>query len=114
MRSVEEIRSSIKDLIKKAENEELLKLQISSDKNTDIQLSKVSTENDLSEEIMEQINLEVTEFEKAFKKQGAEGLIAQSIRDALKPVLDEWLKTNLPIIVSEVIDEKIREITKKT
>ena len=110
MRSVEEIRSSIKDLIKKAENEELLKLQISGDKNTDIQLS---TENDLSEEIMEQINLEVTEFEKAFKKQGAEGLIAQSIRDALKPVLDEWLKTNLPIIVSEVIDEKIREITKK-
>ena len=111
MRSVEEIRSSIKDLIKKAENEELLKLQISGDKNTDIQLS---TENDLSEEIMEQINLEVTEFEKAFKKQGAEGLIAQSIRDALKPVLDEWLKTNLPTIVSEVIDEKIREITKKT
>lgn len=111
MRSVEEIRSSIKDLIKKAENEELLKLQISGDKNTDIQLS---TESDLSEEIMEQINLEVTEFEKAFKKQGAEGLIAQSIRDALKPVLDEWLKTNLPIIVSEVIDEKIREITKKT
>ena len=111
MRSVEEIRSSIKDLIKKAENEELLKLQISGDKNTDIQLSN---ENDLSEEIMEQINLEVTEFEKAFKKQGAEGLIAQSIRDALKPVLDEWLKTNLPIIVSEVIDEKIREITKKT
>ena len=111
MRSVEEIWSSIKDLIKKAENEELLKLQISGDKNTDIQLS---TENDLSEEIMEQINLEVTEFEKAFKKQGAEGLIAQSIRDALKPVLDEWLKTNLPIIVSEVIDEKIREITKKT
>ena len=111
MRSVEEIRSSIKDLIKKAENEELLKLQTSGDKNTDIQLS---SENDLSEEIMEQINLEVTEFEKAFKKQGAEGLIAQSIRDALKPVLDEWLKTNLPIIVSEVIDEKIREITKKT
>ena len=111
MRSVEEIRSSIKDLIKKAENEELLKLQISGDKNTDIQLS---TDNDLSEEIMEQINLEVTEFEKAFKKQGADGLIAQSIRDALKPVLDEWLKTNLPIIVSEVIDEKIREITKKT
>ena len=111
MRSVEEIRSSIKDLIKKAENEELLKLQISGDKNTDIQLS---TESNLSEEIMEQINLEVTEFEKAFKKQGAEGLIAQSIRDALKPVLDEWLKTNLPIIVSEVIDEKIREITKKT
>tara|TARA_B100000965_G_scaffold394508_1_gene406825 strand:- start:393 stop:728 length:336 start_codon:yes stop_codon:yes gene_type:complete len=111
LRSVEEIRSSIKDLIKKAENEELLKLQISGDKNTDIQLS---TENDLSEEIMEQINLEVTEFEKAFKKQGAEGLIAQSVRDALKPILDEWLKTNLPIIVSEVIDEKIREITKKT
>ncbi len=111
MRSVEEIRSSIKDLIKKAENEKLLKLQISDDINTD---TRLSNEDNLSEEIMEQINLEVTEFEKAFKKQGADGLIAQSIRDALKPVLDEWLKTNLPTIVSEVIDEKIREITKKT
>ena len=48
------------------------------------------------------------------KDQGAEGLIAQSVRDAIKPILDEWLKTNLPIIVSEVIEEKITEIRKKS
>jgi cell pole-organizing protein PopZ len=111
LRSIEEIRSSIKDLIQKAESEELLKSQSSDGNNIDPQLP---SENDLSEEIMEQINLEVSEFQKAFKEQGAEGLIAQSVRDSLKPVLDEWLKTNLPIIVSEVIDEKISEITKKT
>ena len=111
MRSVEEIRNSIKDLIRKAENEELLKLDTSDETNSDYQLSN---ETDLSEGIMNKINEEVLEFQKAFKSQGAEGLIAQSVRDALKPVLDEWLKTNLPTIVSEVIDEKISEITKKT
>ena len=111
MRSIEEIRSSIKDLIQKAENEELLKVQ-----NSDNTLVKqeISNENDLSEEIMEQINYEVSEFQKAFKDQGSEGLIAQSVRDAIKPILDEWLKTNLPVIVSEVIEEKINEIRKKS
>ena len=111
MRSIEEIRSSIKDLIQKAENEELLKVQ--SFDNTLVK-QKISSENDLSEEIMEQINYEVSEFQKAFKDQGSEGLIAQSVRDAIKPILDEWLKTNLPIIVSEVIEEKINEIRKKS
>ena len=111
MRSIEEIRSSIKDLIEKAENEELLNVQ-SSD-NTLVK-QEGSSENDLSEEIMEQINYEVSEFQKAFKDQGPEGLIAQSVRDAIKPILDEWLKTNLPIIVSEVIEEKINEIRKKS
>ena len=57
----------------------------------------------LSDEILNQINLEVSEFQKAFKDQGAEGLIAQSIRDTIRPVLEEWLKTNLPIIVKEVV-----------
>ena len=111
MRSIEEIRSSIKDLIEKAENEELLNVQ-SSD-NTLVN-QEGSSENDLSEEIMEQINYEVSEFQKAFKDQGSEGLIAQSVRDAIKPILDEWLKTNLPVIVSEVIEDKINEIRKKS
>ena len=111
MRSVEEIRSSIKDLIQKAENEELLNLQRSD--NT-VAKQEGSIEKDLSEDIMEQINFEVSEFQKAFKDQGAEGLIAQSVRDAIKPILDEWLKTNLPIIVSEVIEEKIMEIRRKS
>ena len=111
MRSIEEIRSSIKDLIQKAENEELLNVQ-SSDET--LVKQEGSSENDLSEEIMEQINYEVSEFQKAFKDQGAEGLIAQSVRNAIKPILDEWLKTNLPIIVSEVIEEKINEIRKKS
>ena len=111
MRSIEEIRSSIKDLIEKAENEELLNIQSSDD--TLVKQEGLS-ENDLSEEIMEQINYEVSEFQKAFKDQGSEGLIAQSVRDAIKPILDEWLKTNLPVIVSEVIEEKINEIRKKS
>ena len=111
MRSIEEIRSSIKDLIEKAENEELLNVQSSDDT---LVKQEGSSENDLSEEIMEQINYEVSEFQKAFKDQGSEGLIAQSVRDAIKPILDEWLKTNLPIIVSEVIEEKINEIRKKS
>ena len=111
MRSIEEIRSSIKDLIEKAENEELLNVQSSDDT---LVKQEGSSENDLSEEIMEQINYEVSEFQKAFKDQAAEGLIAQSVRDAIKPILDEWLKTNLPIIVSEVIEEKITEIRKKS
>ena len=49
MRSVEEIRNSIKDLIRKAENEELLKLDTSDETNSDYQLSN---ETDLSEGIM--------------------------------------------------------------
>ena len=93
------------------ENEELLNVQSSDDTLVKHEDSSV---NNLSEEIMEQINYEVSEFQKAFKDQGAEGLIAQSVRDAIKPILDEWLKTNLPIIVSEVIEEKINEIRKKS
>ena len=110
MRSIEEIRSSIKDLIEKAENQELLNVQSSDDT---LVKQEGSSENDLSEEIMEQINYEISEFQKAFKDQGTEGLIAQSVRDAIKPILDEWLKTNLLVILSEVIEEKINEIRKK-
>ena len=111
MRDIDEIRSSIKDLILKAENEELL-----NNKNIQNENKKVDFKNPnnyLSDEIIEQINLEVSEFQKAFKNQGSEDLIAQTIRDTIKPIIDEWLKINLPIIVSEVIDQKINEIREK-
>ena len=113
MRSVEEIRNSIKDLIKKAESAETIIPQ-EPDHSPDNQVTGLSPGNGLSEEILNQINLEVSEFQKAFKDQGAEGLIAQSIRDTIRPVLEEWLKTNLPIIVKEVVDEKINEIRKNS
>tara|TARA_Y100000991_G_C21846426_1_gene294668 strand:+ start:127 stop:465 length:339 start_codon:yes stop_codon:yes gene_type:complete len=111
LRDIDEIRSSIKDLILKAENEELL-----NNKNIQNENKKGDSKNPnnyLSDEIIEQINLEVSEFQKAFKEQGSEDLIAQTIRDTIKPILDEWLKINLPIIVSEVIDQKINEIREK-
>ena len=111
MRDIDEIRSSIRDLILKAENEELL-----NNKNIQNENKKVDFKNPnnyLSDEIIEQINLEVSEFQKAFKNQGSEDLIAQTIRDTIKPIIDEWLKINLPIIVSEVIDQKINEIREK-
>ena len=112
MRSVEEIRNSIKDLIKKAESAETIIAQES--EHSSGNLEEGTSGNELSNEILNQINLEVSEFQKAFKDQGAEGLIAQSIRDTIRPVLEEWLKTNLPIIVKEVVDEKIHEIRKNS
>ena len=80
-----------------------------------LNLSNVSenSENQLSDEILKQINLEVTEFQKAFKENGSEELISQTIRETIKPILYEWLKINLPVIVKEVIDEKINEIREK-
>tara|TARA_B100000686_G_C16657343_1_gene898948 strand:- start:307 stop:648 length:342 start_codon:yes stop_codon:yes gene_type:complete len=113
MRSVEEIRNSIKDLIEKAESAEAIVSQ-EPNHSSDNQEAGVAVDSELSNEIFNQINLEVTEFQKAFKGQGAEGLIAQSIRDTIRPVLEEWLKTNLPIIVKEVVDEKINEIRKNS
>ena len=116
MRSVEEIRNSIKDLIEKAESAETIIGQEPdySEHSSDNEEAGTSSSNDLSDEILNQINLEVSEFQKAFKDQGSEGLIAQSIRDTIRPVLEEWLKTNLPIIVKEVVDEKINEIRKNS
>ena len=116
MRSVEEIRNSIKDLIEKADSAETIIAQEPdhSEHSSNNGEAGTSSSNDLSNEILNQINLEVSEFQKAFKDQGAEGLIAQSIRDTIRPVLEEWLKTNLPIIVKEVVDEKINEIRKNS
>ena len=111
MRNINEIRSSIKDLILKAENEELLNIQNKESHNLSNE-SEIS-ENQLSDEILKQINLEVTEFQKAFKENGSEELISQTIRETIKPILHEWLKINLPVIVKEVIDEKINEIREK-
>ena len=116
MRSVEEIRNSIKDLIEKAESAKTIISQKldHSEHSSGHEAAGTSSSNDLSDEILNQINLEVSEFQKAFKDQGSEGLIAQSIRDTIRPVLEEWLKTNLPIIVKEVVDEKINEIRKNS
>ena len=111
MRNIDEIKGSIKDLILKAENEKLLNIQ----NKESLNLSNVSenSENQLSGEILKQINLEVTEFQKAFKENGSGELISQTIRETIKPILHEWLKINLPVIVKEVIDEKINEIREK-
>ena len=111
MRNIEEIRGSIKDLILKAENEELLNIQNKESQN--LSNESENSENQLSDEILKQINLEVTEFQKAFKENGSEELISQTIRETIKPILYEWLKINLPVIVKEVIDEKINEIREK-
>ena len=111
MRNIDEIRGSIKDLILKAENEELLNSQNKESHN--LSNESENSENQLSDEILKQINLEVTEFQKAFKENGSEELISQTIRETIKPILHEWLKINLPVIVKEVIDEKINEIREK-
>ena len=111
MRNIDEIRGSIKDLILKAENEELLNIQTKESQN--LSNESENSENQLSDEILKQINLEVTEFQKAFKENGSKELISQTIRETIKPILHEWLKINLPVIVKEVIDEKINEIREK-
>ena len=111
MRNIDEIRGSIKDLILKAENEELLNIQNKESHNLSNETE--NSENQLSDEILKQINLEVTEFQKAFKENGSKELISQTIRETIKPILHEWLKINLPVIVKEVIDEKINEIREK-
>ena len=111
MRNIDEIRGSIKDLILKAENEELLNIQNKESHN--LSNEKENSENQLSDEILKQINLEVTEFQKAFKENGSGELISQTIRETIKPILHEWLKINLPVIVKEVIDEKINQIREK-
>ena len=111
MRNINEIRSSIKDLILKAENEKLLNIQNKESHN--LSNEKENSENQLSDEILKQINLEVTEFKKAFKENGSKEFISQTIRETIKPILHEWLKINLPVIVKEVIDEKIHEIREK-
>ena len=111
MRNIDEIRGSIKNLILKAENEELLNIQNKESHN--LSNESENSENQLSDEILKQINLEVTEFQKAFKENGSEELISQTIRETIKPILYEWLKINLPVIVKEVIDEKINEIREK-
>ena len=77
MRNIDEIRGSIKNLILKAENEELLNIQNKESHN--LSNESENTENQLSNEILKQINLEVTEFQKAFKENGSKELISQTI-----------------------------------
>ena len=83
MRNIDEIRGSIKDLILKAENEELLNIQNKESHN--LSNESENPENQLSDEILKQINLEVTEFKKAFKENGS----TENLSD-IKSGLDKW------------------------
>ena len=77
MRNIDEIRGSIKDLILKAEKEELLDIQ--NKQSIDLKDDTEKPNNKPSDEVLKQINLEVTEFQKAFKEHGSEELISQTI-----------------------------------
>ena len=98
-------------MILKAENEQLLNTQ--NKENINLKDDTEEPKNELTDEVLKQINLEVTEFKKAFKVNCSEELISQTIRETIKPILNEWLKINLPKIVNQVIDEKINEIREK-
>ncbi len=113
MRTVDEIKSSIKELIEKAENsfENSVNINDAVTKNSSDD-SDDQKYQELPIEIREEIKREFNNFQKAFENKDFEGLISQNIKETIKNVLDEWLKVNLPIIVSEVIDEKINKITK--
>ena len=54
------------------------------------------------------------EFQNAFEDHEVKNAIAQSIRDTMRPILDEWLKNNLPNIVRQVVEEKIEKIRKQS
>ena len=114
MRTVDEIKKSIKELIIKAENsfeDNDQKEIINSDNINNEQIP-----NDLDSlplEIKEEIKNEFTNFQKAFENQDIDDILSQTIRETTKNVLDEWLKINLPNIVRDVVDEKINKLTKK-
>ena len=112
MRSVDEIKSSIKELMEKAENS-FEDLDNNEDLTTETLSKGSNTQNfdSLPNEIKEEIKKEFDNFQNAFKNQDIDGIIAQSIRDTIKSVLDEWLKINLPSIVRDVVDEKINKLT---
>ena len=111
MRNIDEIRDSIKDLIEKAEksvDETSLDLVETKDP------SKNNNKNLLPENVLSQIKEEVMEFQNAFEDHEVKNAIAQSIRDTMRPILDEWLKNNLPNIVRQVVEEKIEKIRKQS
>ena len=70
-------------------------------------MNQKTPKNQLSDEILKQINLEVTEFQKAFKENGSEELISQTIRETIKPILHEWLKINLPKLLKKLLTKKL-------
>ena len=114
MRTVDEIKKSIKELIIKAENsfEDNDQKEIINSEN----INKEQIPNDLDSlplEIKEEIKNEFTNFQKAFENQDIDDILSQTIRETTKNVLDEWLKINLPNIVRDVVDEKINKLTKK-
>ena len=114
MRTVDEIKQSIKELIVKAENsfEDNDQKEIINSEN----INNEQLPNDLDSlplEIKEEIKNEFTNFQKAFENQDIDDILSQTIRETTKNVLDEWLKINLPNIVRDVVDEKINKLTKK-
>ena len=113
MRNIEEIRNSIRDLIEKAENSVEFETINHEQRNNPDAINDSSVESNLSDDVLNLIQSEVKEFQNAFQDQEAQNLIAQSVRETVGPVLDEWLKSNLPVIVREVVEEKIELITKK-
>ena len=108
MRNIDEIRSSIKDLIDKAEKsvDEILPNEAEKQESTN--------KNLLPDTVLSQIKEEVQEFQNAFEDNEVKNEIARSIRDTMRPILDEWLKNNLPNIVRQVVEEKIEKIRKQS
>ena len=114
MRTVDEIKKSIQELIIKAENsfEDNDQKEVVNSENTEKE--QISDDLDsLPIEIKEEIKNEFTNFQKAFENQDIDDILSQTIRETTKNVLDEWLKINLPNIVRVVVDEKINKLTKK-
>tara|TARA_S200000501_G_C20483069_1_gene594763 strand:+ start:153 stop:500 length:348 start_codon:yes stop_codon:yes gene_type:complete len=114
MRTVDEIKKSIQELIIKAENsfEDNDQKEVVNSENTEKE--QISDDLDsLPIEIKEEIKNEFTNFQKAFENQDIDDILSQTIRETTKNVLDEWLKINLPNIVRDVVDEKINKLTKK-
>ena len=114
MRTVDEIKSSIKELIIKAEN--AFENNIDKETFNSDEINQSENSNDLDSlplEVKEEIKNEFNNFQKAFENQDVDEILSQTIRDTTRNVLDEWLKINLPNIVREVVDEKINQLTKK-
>ena len=114
MRTVDEIKSSIKELIIKAESafENNDQKEIINSEDTKEEQITNNLES-LPSKVKEEIKNEFDNFQRAFENQDVDEILAQTIRDTTKNVLDEWLKINLPNIVREVVDEKINKLTNK-
>ncbi|HEY5723848.1 MAG TPA: DUF2497 domain-containing protein [Allosphingosinicella sp.] len=55
----------------------------------------------------------VREQQPAPAPQGGEGPLEAAVREMLKPMLKDWLDTNLPDIVEEIVTREVARITGK-